>query len=72
MKRREFIKLSSLLAAGAAVTPGFLLGGCAAKPLPGHRRGDRHAHHLRYVLLEVRGPHLQGRRRALEDHRQRE
>jgi thiosulfate reductase/polysulfide reductase chain A len=35
MKRREFIKLSSLLGAGATVSPAFLLGGCAAKPLPG-------------------------------------
>ncbi len=35
MKRREFIKLSSLLGAGATVAPSFLLGGCAAKPLPG-------------------------------------
>ena len=35
MRRREFIKLSSLLGAGAATSPAFLLGGCAAKPLPG-------------------------------------
>ena len=35
MKRREFIKVSSLLGAGAATSPAFLLGGCAAKPLPG-------------------------------------
>ncbi len=35
MKRREFIKLSSLLGAGAATSPALLLGGCAAKPLPG-------------------------------------
>ena len=35
MKRREFIKLSSLLGAGAAASPAFMLGGCAAKPLPG-------------------------------------
>jgi thiosulfate reductase/polysulfide reductase chain A len=35
VKRREFIKLSSLLGAGAATSPAFLLGGCAAKPLPG-------------------------------------
>ena len=35
MKRREFIKLSSLLGAGAAASPALLLGGCAAKPLPG-------------------------------------
>jgi len=35
MRRREFIKLSSLLGAGATVSPAFLLGGCAAKPLPG-------------------------------------
>ena len=35
MKRREFIKLSSLLGAGAATSPALMLGGCAAKPLPG-------------------------------------
>jgi thiosulfate reductase/polysulfide reductase chain A len=35
VKRREFIKVSSLLGAGAATSPAFLLGGCAAKPLPG-------------------------------------
>ncbi len=35
MKRREFIKVSSLLGAGAAASPALLLGGCAAKPLPG-------------------------------------
>ena len=35
MKRREFIKVSSLLGAGAAASPAFMLGGCAAKPLPG-------------------------------------
>ena len=35
MKRREFIKVSSLLGASATVAPSFLLGGCAAKPLPG-------------------------------------
>jgi thiosulfate reductase/polysulfide reductase chain A len=35
VKRREFIRLSSLLAAGTAVAPGMLLGGCAARPLPG-------------------------------------
>ncbi len=35
MKRREFIKVSSLLGAGTAVSPALLLGGCAAKPLPG-------------------------------------
>ena len=35
MKRREFIKLSSLLGAGAAASPALMLGGCAAKPLPG-------------------------------------
>jgi thiosulfate reductase/polysulfide reductase chain A len=35
VKRREFIKVSSLLGAGAAASPAFLLGGCAAKPLPG-------------------------------------
>ena len=38
MKRREFIKLSSLLGTGATVAPAFLLGGCAAKPLPGTGR----------------------------------
>jgi len=35
MKRREFIKVSTLLGAGATVSPTLLLGGCAAKPLPG-------------------------------------
>jgi thiosulfate reductase/polysulfide reductase chain A len=35
VKRREFIKLSSLLGAGAAASPALMLGGCAAKPLPG-------------------------------------
>lgn len=35
MKRREFIKVSSLLGAGATVSPAVFLGGCAAKPLPG-------------------------------------
>ncbi len=35
MKRREFIRVSSLLGAGAAVAPSFMLSGCAAKPLPG-------------------------------------
>ena len=35
MKRREFIKLSSLLGAGAAASPALMLGGCAARPLPG-------------------------------------
>jgi len=35
MRRREFIKLSSLFGASATVSPAFLLGGCAAKPLPG-------------------------------------
>ena len=35
MKRREFIKVSSLLGAGAAASPAFMLGGCAARPLPG-------------------------------------
>jgi thiosulfate reductase/polysulfide reductase chain A len=35
VKRREFIKLSSLLGASAAASPAFMLGGCAAKPLPG-------------------------------------
>jgi thiosulfate reductase/polysulfide reductase chain A len=35
VKRREFIKLSSLLGAGAAASPALMLGGCAARPLPG-------------------------------------
>ena len=35
MKRREFIKVSSLLGAGAVASPTLMLGGCAAKPLPG-------------------------------------
>jgi len=35
MKRREFIKVSSLLGTGAVVTPTFLLGGCTSQPLPG-------------------------------------
>jgi len=35
VKRREFIKVSSLLGASAAASPAFMLGGCAAKPLPG-------------------------------------
>jgi thiosulfate reductase/polysulfide reductase chain A len=35
VKRREFIKLSSLLGASAAASPAFMLGGCAARPLPG-------------------------------------
>lgn len=36
MKRREFIKVSSLLGASATVSPTLMLGGCAAaKPLPG-------------------------------------
>jgi thiosulfate reductase / polysulfide reductase chain A len=35
MKRREFIKVSSLLGAGAAVAPSLMLGGCARRPLPG-------------------------------------
>ena len=35
MKRREFIKLSSLLGASAAASPALMLGGCAARPLPG-------------------------------------
>lgn len=35
MKRREFIKLSSLLSMGAVISPSLLLGGCSAKPLPG-------------------------------------
>ena len=35
MKRRDFIKLSSLLGATAALSPALLLGGCSRKPLPG-------------------------------------
>ena len=35
MKRREFIKLSSVASAGAVVSPTLMLGGCASKPLPG-------------------------------------
>ena len=35
MKRREFIKLSSLLGTSAVAGPSFLLGGCTSKPLPG-------------------------------------
>lgn len=35
MKRREFIKVSSLLGTSAAVAPPFLLGGCVANPPPG-------------------------------------
>jgi thiosulfate reductase/polysulfide reductase chain A len=35
MKRREFIKVSTLLGASATAAPAFMLGGCAARPLPG-------------------------------------
>ena len=35
MKRREFIRLSSLLTTGAVVSPSLLLGGCSSPPLPG-------------------------------------
>jgi len=35
MKRREFIKVSSLLGTSAVVTPTFMLGGCTTQPLPG-------------------------------------
>jgi len=35
MKRREFIKVSSLLGTSAVVSPTLMLGGCAANPLPG-------------------------------------
>jgi hypothetical protein len=33
MKRREFIKVSTLLGTGAVVAPSMMLGGCAATPL---------------------------------------
>ena len=35
MKRREFIKVSTLLGASAMVPPALMLGGCSSKPLPG-------------------------------------
>ena len=35
MKRREFIKVSSLCSAGAVVSPAMLLSGCVSKALPG-------------------------------------
>lgn len=35
MKRREFIKVSSLLGAGAVASPTLMLSGCVAKALPG-------------------------------------
>ncbi|MDJ0814164.1 MAG: molybdopterin-dependent oxidoreductase [Woeseiaceae bacterium] len=35
MKRRDFIKVSTLLGTSAAVSPTFLLGGCSSNPLPG-------------------------------------
>jgi thiosulfate reductase/polysulfide reductase chain A len=35
MKRREFIKVSTLLGGGAVVSPALMLGGCTSKPLPG-------------------------------------
>ena len=35
MRRREFIKVSTLLSAGAVVAPSVMLGGCTSKPLPG-------------------------------------
>ena len=35
MKRREFIKVSSLAGAGAVAAPSLMLSGCASKPLPG-------------------------------------
>ncbi len=35
MKRREFIKVSSLVSAGAMASPGLLLSGCVSKALPG-------------------------------------
>jgi thiosulfate reductase/polysulfide reductase chain A len=35
MRRREFIKVSSLFGTSVAVSPTLMLGGCSAKPLPG-------------------------------------
>jgi thiosulfate reductase/polysulfide reductase chain A len=35
VKRREFIKVSSLLGAGAVASPSMMLSGCVAKTLPG-------------------------------------
>ena len=35
MKRREFIKVSTLLGSGAVVSPAVMLGGCTSQPLPG-------------------------------------
>ena len=35
MKRREFIKVSSLLSAGAVASPSVMLSGCVARALPG-------------------------------------
>jgi len=35
MKRREFLKVSSAVAASSVVAPTMFLGGCASKPLPG-------------------------------------
>lgn len=35
LNRREFIKISSLLGMGSALSPMFFLGGCAKHPLPG-------------------------------------
>ncbi len=35
MRRREFIKVSSLFGTGVAISPSLLLSGCAARPLPG-------------------------------------
>jgi len=35
MKRREFIKVSSLLSTGAVVSPTLFMGGCTTQPLPG-------------------------------------
>ena len=35
MKRREFIKVSSLLSAGAVASPSLMLSGCVARALPG-------------------------------------
>jgi thiosulfate reductase/polysulfide reductase chain A len=35
VRRREFIKVSTLLGTGAVVSPSLFLGGCSTRPLPG-------------------------------------